>query len=56
MKLEDWGIKKNKVPVGVRSQARPRRKTKTVTIAGSSSGAQSSNEIADLPGNTNFPK
>ncbi|PVH79714.1 ankyrin [Cadophora sp. DSE1049] len=55
MKLEYWGIKKNKVPVGVRSQARPRRKTKIVTIAGPSSGAQSSNEIADLLENTSFP-
>ncbi|KAH6699728.1 ankyrin repeat-containing domain protein [Leptodontidium sp. MPI-SDFR-AT-0119] len=55
MKLEYWGIKKNKVPVSVGSQARPRRKTKTVTIVGPSSGAQSSNEIANLPGNTNFP-
>ncbi|KAH7348792.1 ankyrin repeat-containing domain protein [Rhexocercosporidium sp. MPI-PUGE-AT-0058] len=55
MKLEYWGIKKNKVPVGVRSQARPRRKTKTVTIASPSSGAQASNEIADHLGNTNVP-
>ncbi|KAN0103398.1 hypothetical protein V8E51_011711 [Hyaloscypha variabilis] len=55
MKLEYWGIRKNKVPVGVGSQARPRRKTKTITIVGPSSGAQSSNDVADLLQNTNFP-
>jgi hypothetical protein len=56
MKLEYWGIRKNKVPVGVGSQARPQRKTKTITIADPSSGAQSSNDVTDLLENTNFPR
>jgi hypothetical protein len=55
MKLEYWGFKKNKVTVGVGSQARPRRQTKTMTVAGPSSGAQSSNDlVTDLLENTNF--
>jgi hypothetical protein len=56
MKLDDWGIRKNKVPVKVGSQARPQRKTKTITIAGPSSGAQSSNDVTDLLEHTNFPR
>jgi len=56
MKLEYWGIRKNKVPVGVGSQARSQRKTKTITIAGPSSGAQSSNDVTDLLENTNFQR
>jgi hypothetical protein len=56
MKLEYWGIKKNKAPVGFGSQARPQRKTKKITIAGPSSVAQSSNDVTNLLENTNFPR
>lgn len=56
MKLEYWGIRKNKVPVGIGNQAHPRRKTKAITVTGPSSGAQPSNDVADQLENSNHPR
>ena len=56
MKLEHWGIKKNKNPLSHRAQNRPPRKTKTGTIDSASSGAHSSNDVADLLESNTLPR
>jgi len=55
MKLEHWGMKKNKVPLSHRAQNRPRPKARTGNIDSASSGAHSSNNVSDLLESNNMP-
>jgi len=56
MKLEHWGMKKNKVPLSHRAQNRPRPKARTGNIDSASSGAHSSNNVSDLLESNNMPR